>query len=223
MLEVAKLVVQGETRSQSCTASDRSQESATFTKSKLRTLEFNTGRTPSHKVIASILRIERIFKHHMSFFRALHCTALRRNAPFSAAFALARAMATVAIGDLNNTAAERIRVELEIDPAYRHLSLAPTSATDDPEVRSTYRPFIQDDASPSQDWVSQLELSTVLKMVDQQVLQGGQDRLKVLVVYGSMRKRYGLLPFLHVTAGTLTKTGPIHAFLHLRPVVFYFD
>jgi arsenic resistance protein ArsH len=127
----------------------------------------------------------------MSIFRALPRTALRINkTPFGRrSFALSRTMGTVANGDLNNTAAERNRVQLTADPAYRHASLALTPATDDAEVRSSYRPFLQDDAPPSQDWVSELELSTVLKMVDQKVLQAGQDRLKVLVLYGSMRKR----------------------------------
>lgn len=125
----------------------------------------------------------------MSIVRALQRTALRSNTPFGGALALSHTMGTVANGDLNNTAAERSRVQLTADPAYRYASLAFTPATDDAEVRSSYRPFLQDDAAPSQDWVSQLELSTVLKMVDQQVLQAGQDRLKVLIVYGSMRKR----------------------------------
>jgi len=34
-----------------------------------------------------------------------------------------------------------------------------------------------------------LELSTVLRMVDTQVLQRGDDRLRVVVLYGSMRQR----------------------------------
>lgn len=98
-------------------------------------------------------------------------------------------MGTIANGDLNNTAAERSRVHVTSDPAYRHVSLEISSDQDEASVRSNYRPFILDDATTNQDWVSQLELSTVLKMVDQQVLKSGGDRLKVLVLHGSLRKR----------------------------------
>jgi arsenic resistance protein ArsH len=98
-------------------------------------------------------------------------------------------MATVTNGDLNNTAAERSRVHVTEDPTYRHISLAIPTAQDEPSIRNSYRPFLQDEAMSSQDWVSQLELSTVLKMVDLQVLKGDGERLRVLMLYGSMRKR----------------------------------
>jgi arsenic resistance protein ArsH len=96
---------------------------------------------------------------------------------------------TMANGDLNNTEAERARRELEVDPAYRKQSFAITQSQDDPEVRRIYRPFLLDEETSSNDWVSQLELSTALKMVESQILKGGQDRLRVLVLYGSMRNR----------------------------------
>jgi arsenic resistance protein ArsH len=92
-------------------------------------------------------------------------------------------------GDLNNTAAERARKELEVDPAYRNLSFALSQAQDDAEVRRKYRPFLLDEETEKSDWVSQLELSTVLKMVEDQVIANGQERLRVLVLHGSMRKR----------------------------------
>ncbi|KAF3052834.1 hypothetical protein E8E11_008572 [Didymella keratinophila] len=92
-------------------------------------------------------------------------------------------------GDLNNTAAERARRELEVDPAYRKQSFAISQSQDDPEVRKKYRPFLLDEETSSSDWVAQLELSTVLKMVQSQILKGGQDRLRVLVLHGSMRNR----------------------------------
>jgi len=98
-------------------------------------------------------------------------------------------MSTMTNGDLNNTAAERARAQITTDPTYRHLSLAIPSAQDDPDVRSKYRPFLTGDDLSDQNWVSQLELSTVLKMVDLQVLKSGSDRLRVLVLHGSMRKR----------------------------------
>lgn len=98
-------------------------------------------------------------------------------------------MATVLNGDLNNTAAERARTEITADSAYRNLSLAIPASADEEAVRKSYRPFLLDDEKQDQDWVAQLELSTVLKMVDLQVLRNGGDRLKVLVLHGSMRKR----------------------------------
>jgi arsenic resistance protein ArsH len=98
-------------------------------------------------------------------------------------------MGRVPNGDLNNTAAERVRAEITTDAAYRDVSLAIPPSADENLLRKTYRPFLFDDAKQEQDWVAQLELSTVLKMVDLQVLKSGSDRLKVLVLHGSMRKR----------------------------------
>jgi arsenic resistance protein ArsH len=92
-------------------------------------------------------------------------------------------------GDLNNTAAERARNEILADSAYRNLSFAIPASEDEDAVRRSYRPFLLDEAHQENDWVAQLELSTVLKMVDLQVLRSGGDRLKVLVLHGSMRKR----------------------------------
>lgn len=92
-------------------------------------------------------------------------------------------------GDLNNTAAERARMELEVDPSYHTRSFAIHQSEDDAEIRKRYRPFILDDEISQSDWVSQLELSTALKMVEAQVLNNGQDRLRVLVLHGSMRNR----------------------------------
>jgi arsenic resistance protein ArsH len=98
-------------------------------------------------------------------------------------------MGTVTNGDLNNTAAERVRAEITTDPTYCGLSLAIPASQDEDFIRKTYRPFLLNDVYSSQDWVAQLELSTVLKMVDLQILGSGGDRLRVLVLYGSMRKR----------------------------------
>ncbi|EOA89252.1 uncharacterized protein SETTUDRAFT_159656 [Exserohilum turcica Et28A] len=92
-------------------------------------------------------------------------------------------------GDLNNTSAERTRTDIAIDPAYRGISLAIPSSEDDVDTRQRYRPFILHPETTEQDWIAQLELSTVLKMVDMQVLQQGNDRLRVLVLHESMRQR----------------------------------
>lgn len=76
-------------------------------------------------------------------------------------------------------------------PSYRSLSIP--DAEDDPGIRNKYRPFILNEESPD-DWVNNLELDTVLNMVDKHLRSGG-ERLKVLVLYGSPRRRsfYNLL------------------------------
>jgi arsenic resistance protein ArsH len=125
----------------------------------------------------------------MNINRLLQRTAFRHSFALSARHSVSRKMASVTNGDLNNTAAERARTELTIDPKYRDSSFAIPSSQDDPAVRNSYRPFLLEDDKVDQDWVAQLELSTVLKMVDLQVLRSGGDRLKVLVLHGSMRKR----------------------------------
>jgi len=98
-------------------------------------------------------------------------------------------MDTVRNGNLNNTAAERNRVQIVIDSAYRGVSFAIPPDQDDALIRKLYRPFLLDDVYSNHDWIAQLELSTILKMVDLHVFQNGGERLKVLVLYGSMRKR----------------------------------
>ena len=103
---------------------------------------------------------------------------------------LRRAMQTYQAtnGDLNNTSAERPRLGIAVDQSYRNTSLAIPPSQDDLSVRTSYRPFLLENTE--NDWIAQLELSTVIKMVDLKVLQCGGDRLKVLVLYGSLRERY---------------------------------
>jgi arsenic resistance protein ArsH len=125
----------------------------------------------------------------MNVYRSLQRTAFRSSIALSARQSATRKMASVTNGDLNNTAAERVRAELAVDPAYATLSFAIPSTQDEPSIRNSYRPFLLEDEKHDQDWVAQLELSTVLKLVDLQVLRNGGDRLRVLVLHGSMRKR----------------------------------
>ena len=68
-------------------------------------------------------------------------------------------------------------------------SLAILTKDDNPHTRNSYRPFILDDTSTQSDWISQLELSRVLKLSEANIAVTG-DRLKVLVLYGSLRTRY---------------------------------
>ena len=98
-------------------------------------------------------------------------------------------MSTTTNGDLNNTAAARVQAKITTDPAYRNVSFAIPASQDDASVRRDYRPFLLDNAHSEQDWIARLELSTVLSLVDSQILKSGGERLKVLVLYGSMRKR----------------------------------
>jgi arsenic resistance protein ArsH len=45
------------------------------------------------------------------------------------------------------------------------------------------------DVHADDDWVARLELSTALKMVESEIINQGQPRLRILVLYGSMRNR----------------------------------
>lgn len=67
-----------------------------------------------------------------------------------------------------------------------HPSLAIPRNEDDAEIRQKYRPFLLDDAA--EDWVSALELTTAMDLAAQE-LQKSNNRLKVLVLYGSLRRR----------------------------------
>ncbi|OKL63417.1 hypothetical protein UA08_01823 [Talaromyces atroroseus] len=71
--------------------------------------------------------------------------------------------------------------------AAEHRSLALLESEDDPNIRGKYRPFI---LSPdtAEDWVNSLELTTVLNMAEND-LRNTKKRLKVLVLYGSLRRR----------------------------------
>ncbi|PYH88344.1 arsenic resistance protein ArsH [Aspergillus ellipticus CBS 707.79] len=73
----------------------------------------------------------------------------------------------------------------EITPKVQSLALP--ESEDDPDVRRRYRPFITGE-HPTKDWVDALELQAVLNMAEND-LQNTISRLKVLVLYGSLRKR----------------------------------
>jgi hypothetical protein len=102
-------------------------------------------------------------------------------------------MSNITNGDLNNTQAERARDEISVDPAYRFQSFAIPQSEDDPTVRERYRPFLLKDDISSDDWIAKLELSTALKMVEMHGFNSNDKRLRVLVLHGSMRSRWGHL------------------------------
>lgn len=112
-------------------------------------------------------------------------------------------------GDLNNVSSMRVAtLETKIDKEYLNRSLAITEVEDEAEIREKYRPFLLSQDVSKSDWISKLELSTVLKMSDEHTRISEQARLKVLVLYGSMRNRYVLLP---PTAPTKRKKISEHA------------
>jgi hypothetical protein len=77
------------------------------------------------------------------------------------------------------------------DPEFAYLSLAISAAEDDPLVRSQYRPFLlpEGGSAESNDWIKGLELATVTEMAKKDLESTG-ERIKVLVLYGSLRGRY---------------------------------
>ncbi len=91
------------------------------------------------------------------------------------------------MGDLNNAAAAREHLPSVADPEYRFRAFP--IRDDDPAVRQRYRPFLLDDEISSSDWIMKLELATAAKMVETEIISQGKDRLKVLVLYGSLRSR----------------------------------
>ncbi|GCB21265.1 NADPH-dependent FMN reductase ArsH [Aspergillus awamori] len=66
-------------------------------------------------------------------------------------------------------------------------SLAIPESEDNADIRQKYRPFLlADDAA--EDWVNTLELTTAMEMAAQE-LRKSNNRIKVLVLYGSLRRR----------------------------------
>ncbi|OHW97859.1 arsenical resistance protein [Colletotrichum incanum] len=91
-------------------------------------------------------------------------------------------------GDINNAHAARPTVVIRPDEAYLDRTHALAAEDDDAEIRTRYRPFILP-STVSNDWVSDLELSTALALVDREILSRGLPRLRILVLYGSLRVR----------------------------------
>jgi arsenic resistance protein ArsH len=94
----------------------------------------------------------------------------------------------LAQGDLNNTSSMRQIEEIRANPEFAYRSLAIPTEEDDPDTLAKYRPFLLDDAVASQDWVAKLELATATEMSHADIIKTG-ERLKVLVLYGSLRNR----------------------------------
>lgn len=100
-------------------------------------------------------------------------------------------------GDLNNVSSMRAPTrELKVDESYSRKSLAIPESEDETEIRDKYRSFLLPKNVTESDWISSLELSTVLKMSEEDIKESGEGRLKVMVLYGSMRKRW-VNEFIH--------------------------
>lgn len=69
------------------------------------------------------------------------------------------------------------------------LDLQVPKSEDDATIRSKYRPFLLDEDVANTDWVSKLELDTVESMVQSDLTATNHNRIKVLVLYGSLRSR----------------------------------
>ena len=92
-------------------------------------------------------------------------------------------------GDLNNTASMRKVDKVTTNPEFAHLSLAiPASEEHDACIKDKYRPFLLDDAVAADDWVAKLELAAVTEMAQCDISSTGK-RLRILVLYGSLRSR----------------------------------
>jgi arsenic resistance protein ArsH len=95
---------------------------------------------------------------------------------------------TPAQGDLNNFASMRQTEEILGNPDFAYRSLAIPADEDEIDVRTKYRPFLLDPVIAEDDWVAKLELATVTEMAHRDLTKTG-ERLKVLVLYGSLRQR----------------------------------
>lgn len=120
-------------------------------------------------------------------------------------------VSTSSQGDLENTSAARPHVLTDLDPEYKYRSLAIAESDDDPKIRKTYRPFLLDKSSKTTDWIEELELATVTKMAMEDI-QRTSERLKVLVLFGSLRPRFvdrsaSTYLLLHPMLSTMTSSS----------------
>lgn len=104
---------------------------------------------------------------------------------------------------LNGTTAAKtfVTINASTDFAYRSLSIR--ECDDEPSIRERYRPFLLDKGcNTATDWIDDLELDTVTTMAAENMQRTG-ERLKVLVLYGSLRPRFGIPSSVFVVV-----TGP---------------
>lgn len=92
-------------------------------------------------------------------------------------------------GDLSNIHAGRVIIETPPDEAYLERSLAIPVDDDYADVCARYRPFLLPESATEADWVAELELSTAMRKVDNEILHRGAPLLRILVLVGSLRSR----------------------------------
>ncbi|QIX01382.1 hypothetical protein AMS68_006899 [Peltaster fructicola] len=86
-------------------------------------------------------------------------------------------------------------------------SLAISTTEDDPDVRTRYRPFLSSTSSTSEDWIEKLELTSIESMVRESLENDPSKRLRVLVLYGSLRARSFSKALAHECARILFRLG----------------
>lgn len=98
------------------------------------------------------------------------------------------AVAPLPQDSLNHTHIKRPLAKMEAGANLEHHPLDIKEFDDEPGIREKYRPFLLDKEDNKADWVDDLELDTVTKMAAENMQRTG-ERLKVLVLYGSLRQR----------------------------------
>lgn len=91
-------------------------------------------------------------------------------------------------GDLNNTFAMRFVEPPVRNSEFAFKSLAPSASEDDLAIRTKYRSFLLSEEVMRSDWISKLELATATEITYHDLIKTG-SRLKVLILYGSLRQR----------------------------------
>jgi len=120
---------------------------------------------------------------------SLKCHLLRPPQVFSLYSATYRtAGAPLSQRGLHHTRAAKPFVTMKAGADSGDRSLAIRECDDEPGIRKKYRPFLLDKEDDKADWVDDLGLDTVTTMAAENMQRTG-GRLKVLVLYGSLRQR----------------------------------
>lgn len=97
---------------------------------------------------------------------------------------------TRANSDVNNAEGPRPTFNSPlVDSTRGRKSLAIPGGEDDITLRTKYRPFLLRGDVAENDWIAKLELDTALQLTQTDMQRTHGNRLKVLVLYGSMRER----------------------------------
>ncbi|CAD6449308.1 a2228561-5ff4-4720-9b06-a7f1d5167567 [Sclerotinia trifoliorum] len=105
-------------------------------------------------------------------------------------------LASFTINLLRRTTFRKIAIQMSpLTPTTREFrtlaqcpQLAISEAQDDLDIRIKYRPFLLDPETEATDWISELELDSVITQVEENLAKTN-SRIKVLVLYGSLRQR----------------------------------